>query len=125
MSNTKKITPQELTATNKSIYEEESFNMKNFVIGTIVGGIVGAVAATLYAPKSGADLRVDLASQAGVLKDKGLELSSVAKEKTVQLSSQLKDHSVDLLEKVKQTSSTDEAISGNVEQESKQQGIKQ
>lgn len=93
--------PQELTETNKSIYGEESSGMKNFVVGAIVGGIIGAATALLYAPKSGSDLRVDVASQAGVLKEKSADLSAVAKEKTVQLSSQLKEQSINLVEKVK------------------------
>ncbi|HAU33445.1 MAG TPA: YtxH domain-containing protein, partial [Lysinibacillus sp.] len=40
-----------------SIYEEERVNMKDFVIGALVGGIVGAAAGLLLAPKSGKDLR--------------------------------------------------------------------
>ena len=93
--------PQELTETNKSIYGEESFNMKNFTVGAIVGALAGAAIALLYAPKPGADLRQNVASQAVSLKDKSIELSSVAKEKTAHLSSQLKEQSTHLVDKVK------------------------
>ena len=93
--------PQELTETNKSIYGEESFNMKNFTVGAIVGALAGAAIALLYAPKSGEALRQDVASQAVSLKDKSIELSSVAKEKTSHLSSQLKEQSTHIVDKVK------------------------
>jgi gas vesicle protein len=99
--------PQELTETNKSIYGEESFNMKNFTVGAIVGALAGAAIALLYAPKPGTALRQDVASQALSLKDKSVELSSVAKEKTAHLSSQLKEQSSQLVDKVKAKSSKD------------------
>lgn len=93
--------PQEFAETNKSIYGEESLGMKNFVVGTVVGGLVGAAAALLLAPKTGVELRSDVVTQASSLKEKGVELSSTAKEKTVQISSQLKEQSSILVEKVK------------------------
>lgn len=88
-------TPQE------SLYEEERVNMKDFVIGALVGGIVGAAAGLLLAPKSGKDLRSDVAVQAVNLKDKSADLSSTAKDKTVQLSKQIQEQSTQLVEKVK------------------------
>ena len=100
--------PQQLTETNKSIYGEESFNMKNFTVGAIVGALAGAAIALLYAPKSGADLRQNVASQAETLKDKGMELSSIAKEKTAHLSYQLKEQSTHLVDKVKAITSKED-----------------
>ena len=105
---TKLQSPQELTETNKSIYGEESFNMKNFTVGAIVGALAGAAIALLYAPKPGADLRQNVASQAETLKDKSIELSSVAKEKTTHLSTQLKEQSTHLVDKVKAITSKED-----------------
>ena len=85
----------------ESIYEEERVNMKDFVIGALVGGIVGAAAGLLLAPKSGKDLRSDVAVQAVNIKDKSADLSSTAKDKTVQLSKQIQEQSSQLVEKVK------------------------
>ncbi|MGM8213382.1 YtxH domain-containing protein [Virgibacillus sp. W0430] len=87
---------------------ENNVNTKDFIIGTFIGGIVGAAVALLFAPKSGKELRGDInygASQAmeraSDLKDtaqvrgaewkekaleKGNELSQKAKDKTAQLS---------------------------------------
>ena len=100
--------PQQLTETNKSIYGEESFNMKNFTVGAIVGALARASIALLYAPKPGADLRQNVASQAETLKDKSMELSSIAKEKTAHLSSQLKEQSTHLVDKVKAITSKED-----------------
>ena len=80
---------------NRSIYgEESSVNMKDFVIGALVGGIVGAAAGLLLAPKAGSELRGDVAHQAVNIKDKSVELSQ-----------QLKDQSTHLVDKVKSKTS--------------------
>ena len=80
---------------NRSIYgEESSVNMKDFVIGALVGGIVGAAAGLLLAPKAGSELRGDVAHQAVNIK-----------EKSVELSQQLKDQSTHLVDKVKSKTS--------------------
>ena len=67
------------------LYEEDSVKMKDFVIGAFVGGIVGAAVGLLLAPKTGRDLRSEVATQAINIKDKSVEISSTAKERTVQL----------------------------------------
>jgi gas vesicle protein len=72
---------------------EDQMNTKDFVIGALVGGIVGAATALFLAPKSGRELREDLNGQASVLKEKtnqiresamthGSALAAAAKEKT-------------------------------------------
>ncbi len=84
-----------------SMYADDEVNSKDFLIGALVGGIIGAAAALFLAPKSGAELRGDVTTQASQLKDKTVDLSSTAKEKTTQLSSQLKEKSGPLVEKMK------------------------
>ncbi|GAJ99426.1 YtxH domain-containing protein [Geomicrobium sp. JCM 19055] len=49
-------------------------NTKDFLIGTLIGGIVGASAALLFAPKSGKELRGDISEGASTAKDKTYEL---------------------------------------------------
>lgn len=93
--------PQVYNVKNEDLYSEEKVNMKDFVIGALVGGIVGAATGLLLAPKAGRDLREDVAIQAVSLKDKSIVLSSTAKEKTAQFSSQIKEQSTQLVDKVK------------------------
>ncbi len=79
----------------------DDVNSKDFLIGALVGGIIGAATALFLAPKSGAELRGDVTTQATHLKEKTVDLSSTAREKTSQLSSQLKEKSGPLVDKVK------------------------
>lgn len=53
--------------------EKEQVNgsyTKGFLVGAVVGGAVGAVLALLFAPKSGRELRRDIADKTGELYDK-------------------------------------------------------
>lgn len=84
-----------------NIYREEEVNGKDFIIGVVIGGIIGAATALLLAPKTGSELRGNLSTQAGQIKEKTMDLSSTAKEKTTQLSKQLQEQSEQLVEKVK------------------------
>lgn len=95
------LASQNYNKVNDAIYDDEKIHVKDFVIGALVGGIVGVATALLLAPKAGSELRNDVAVQAVTLKDKSIELSGTAKEKTAQLSSQLKEQSTSLVEKVK------------------------
>ena len=84
-----------------SIYEEKEVNGKDFILGVLIGGVIGAATALLLAPKTGTELRDTLSSQAGQLKEKTIDLSSTAKEKTTQLSKQIQEQSGQLVDKVK------------------------
>lgn len=83
------------------IYEEASTCAKDFVVGAVVGGLIGTAVGLLLAPKAGSELRDDVAVQALNLKDKSLELSTTAKDKTAQLSQQIQNQTNQLVGKVK------------------------
>lgn len=83
------------------IYRDEEVNGKDFIIGVLIGGIIGATTALLLAPKTGTELRGNLSTQAGQLKEKTMDFSSTAKEKTTQLSKQIQEQSGQFVEKVK------------------------
>src|SRR5699024_11997693 len=59
----------------------DNINSKDFIIGTLIGGIVGAGVALFLAPKSGKELRGDLNQGAMQVKDRAYEWKDVAKEK--------------------------------------------
>jgi len=62
----------------------------NFLAGIVVGAIVGAAMALLYAPQSGEKTRKLVAKKAKELKEKGLE----AKEKTQKTFGEVKEKAV-------------------------------
>lgn len=63
----------------------------SFLLGAIVGGVIGAAAALFLAPKTGKEMRDDLSTQAVHLKDKGIEISSAAKGKATEFTTVAKD----------------------------------
>lgn len=56
---------------------------KKFWIGTLVGGVVGSVAALLLAPKSGRELRADIAEGAQQLNEKTQRLAKQIEEQKI------------------------------------------
>jgi gas vesicle protein len=60
---------------------DDSMSSSNFVLGALVGGLVGAATALFLAPKSGKELRVDLSEQSSVLMEKGNAFKQTATEK--------------------------------------------
>jgi gas vesicle protein len=51
----------------------------SFLLGALIGGLVGAAAAIFLAPKSGKELRSTLNNQAGTLKEKTVQLMNKTK----------------------------------------------
>jgi len=77
--------------TDSFYYENEDSGAGSFLLGAIVGGVIGAAAALFLAPKTGKEMREDLSTQTGHLKDKSIEISTVAKDKASEFGSVAKD----------------------------------
>ncbi|PLR98174.1 YtxH domain-containing protein [Bacillus sp. T33-2] len=84
----------------------------DFVAGAIIGGIAGALAALLLAPKSGKELRSNLNEQTNALLSKteklrdaamtrGNDLATAAKDRANTITKTVTQQSADLLNKVK------------------------
>ncbi|NGP44202.1 YtxH domain-containing protein [Bacillaceae bacterium SIJ1] len=97
-----------------------TINTKDFIIGTLVGSIVGAASALLLAPKTGKELRGDLNEQAQVVRDrttqltssameKGTEWRDVAREKTAHLSKTVSEQAADIRKKIQKDENVDSA----------------
>ena len=95
--------------------KETNSNSKDFVAGAIVGGLAGALAALLLAPKSGKELRGSLNEQTSTLKNKSVDLASVAKEKASGLKDTVSQQSSTIVNKVKDMKSKSENTSSNPE----------
>lgn len=92
--------------------EENQLNTKDFLLGALIGGIVGAATALFLTPKSGKDIRDEISQQAITLKEKtghiresalnkSTELAEVAKERTISLGQTVSKQSNELVSKVK------------------------
>lgn len=96
--------PQSYGMSNRydDLYDyEDEMSSKDFIIGALIGGIIGAATALFLAPKSGKELRSDLTTQAGTLKEKTSGYTDMAKEKSTGLTQQVKDQSTKVVDKVK------------------------
>lgn len=84
--------PEQYKGYTDSFYENDGdSNAGSFLVGAIVGGVIGAATALFLAPKTGKEMREDFSTQAVQLKEKGIEISAVAKDKATEFSSVAKD----------------------------------
>ncbi|EKN64418.1 hypothetical protein BABA_23325 [Neobacillus bataviensis LMG 21833] len=86
--------------TNQGRNEESS---NSFLLGALIGGVVGAAAAFLLAPKTGKELRVTLSDSAGTLKDKTSSLSQGLVQQSSGIISKVKGKSVNPSEKAEES----------------------
>lgn len=127
-----KISEEECNMANnevKQLEEQYEGKSKDFIIGAIIGGAVGALTALLLAPKSGKELRNDLADQVETIKgktdhlriavtQKGNDLAATTKEKTIQLKDLAVDKGSQLVGTVKDKA---EKLQNKVENEEKEE----
>lgn len=74
---------------------------KQFLIGAAVGGVLGAVAALLLAPKSGKELRADIANQAQAVSEKTQQVAGTISQKTQEVAKTVGEHTTEWYEKAK------------------------
>ncbi len=84
---------------------EENKMAKGLIIGFLAGGIVGAVIALLYAPKSGKELRSELSKKKDEILDDSTEFMQIAKAKAADLINEGKRKSEDLIAEAKKKAS--------------------
>lgn len=80
-------------------------NTLNFFAGMIVGGVLGAMAALLYAPQSGAELRANLQEQANAERQR---LQTLYEKQLDEVKSQLDKAQKDVQSVLEQTQQTAE-----------------
>ncbi|MDQ0351286.1 gas vesicle protein [Alkalibacillus filiformis] len=79
---------------------EENINSKDFMIGTLIGGIVGASVALIFAPKSGKELRQDINTGAQQVRERADEWKDVAYEKGTEFQERFYETKEQLQDKV-------------------------
>jgi gas vesicle protein len=90
----------------------------DFVLGAMIGGLVGAATALFLAPKAGKEFRDNLSEQAQAIRgktsqyrtiaiEKGTEFAEIAKEKTISLTQAVTEQSSHLVDAVKNATNQD------------------
>jgi gas vesicle protein len=74
-----------------------------FLIGFVVGGVAGAVAALLLAPQSGEETRAIIKDKSIELRDKASEQAEVVASKANEFADQAKSRGKEAIETVKKT----------------------
>jgi len=69
--------------------------------GAIIGGVIGAVAALLLAPKSGRELRSDICDRYSTVQDRTKQLLSDATSKTQEIAKQVGQQASDMADKTR------------------------
>lgn len=98
--------------------DKEDSGAGSFLLGAVVGGVIGAATALFLAPKTGKEMRDDLTTQAGQIKEKSIELSAIAKDKATEYGSVAKDKATEFAttakEKTEEVSKTIQEQSGQL-----------
>ena len=85
---------------------ENNMNGKDFLLGVVVGGIIGAATALLLAPKTGSELRADLRETAGTVTARTQELAQQIGEKSQQIARTVSTQTSEFVGKAKELAST-------------------
>jgi gas vesicle protein len=74
---------------------------KDLLVGAVVGSVLGAVAALLLAPKSGKELRGDIAEQVNNITEKTQQVTGEVTQKTQEIAKTVSSHTSELYSKAK------------------------
>ncbi|MFD1207188.1 MULTISPECIES: YtxH domain-containing protein [Sporosarcina] len=96
--------PYRSTNTDDFYRDEDNSGAGSFLLGALVGGVIGAAAALFLAPKTGKEMRDDFSEQAVQIKNKSIELSAVAKDKATELTSVAKEKTDGLTKSIQEQS---------------------
>ncbi|MBL4951926.1 YtxH domain-containing protein [Neobacillus sp. OS1-32] len=88
---------------------------KSFFLGALIGGLAGAAAALLLAPKSGKELRHSISSNTGTIVTKSVELGETVRNKTSNFSQGLTRQSTEIMNRVTGKAVSDEAAENESE----------
>ncbi|WP_153979946.1 YtxH domain-containing protein [Paenibacillus xylanilyticus] len=73
-----------------------------FAKGIFIGGLLGAAAALLFAPKPGRELRGDLTEKVGMVTDRTKEVAAVVSDKATELAKTVSTKTADIAKTVNQ-----------------------
>jgi gas vesicle protein len=96
---------------------DNNMNGKDFLLGAVVGGVIGAITALLLAPKPGDELRADIKDTvntvaartqeiAGQVSDRSQTIAKNVSERSQIIAKNVGVHTSDLVEKAKELAGT-------------------
>jgi len=85
---------------------DNNMNGKDFLLGVVVGGIIGAATALLLAPKTGSELRADLRQTADALSSRTQELAHQIGDRSQQIARTVSTQTSELMGRAKELAST-------------------
>lgn len=91
---------------NKEEMEHPVQSGSTFTKGLVIGALLGAAAALLYAPKPGRELRSDLSEKLSTATDKSKEVATVVGEKATDLAKNVTEKTTDLAKTVSASAGT-------------------
>ncbi|RED56756.1 YtxH domain-containing protein [Cohnella lupini] len=74
--------------------------------GALIGGVIGATAALLLAPKSGRELRGDIRDRYATVQDRTKQMVADAGNKTQEIAKQVSQHASGIMDKTRSALST-------------------
>lgn len=83
--------------------QQKSSSGKGVLFGTLIGAVIGATAALLFAPKAGRETRSDLNRQWVTVRDKTQEVGKSVKEKAKEVGQTVREQSSEVVGKLKET----------------------
>lgn len=104
--------------------EKKGLSTQDFVLGSLIGVAVGAVAALLLAPKSGRELRSDINEQVGTIKEKAVDYKEVALEKSAEFTDYAKVQTGVIKEQTARLTDTVKTKAVEVTDAAKKYGVK-
>lgn len=96
---------------------------KGFVIGALVGSAIGATAALLFAPKTGKEMRKDIADKSHDLYDKGVLIAGEVKDKGGDVLQEVKEKGGLILSDVKEVGLEMKEKGGSILSDVKEAGL--
>jgi gas vesicle protein len=75
-------------------------NTSSFAKGLLIGGLIGAAAALLFAPKPGRELRSELSDKMTIVSDKTKNVASVVSSKATDLAKTISVKTADVVKSV-------------------------
>ncbi|MCM3783150.1 YtxH domain-containing protein [Neobacillus mesonae] len=74
---------------------------KSLLWGTLIGTIAGSITALLFAPKSGAELRSDIAENAKLVSEKGQDFAEKVSGQSSKIASKVKQSTEGIIQEIR------------------------